>query len=173
MYYKGLALFFLAFYCCLQQAAAAPKTYQEYDTTAQELKDIQRVVDETLPDIEALLKKNGTFKPFAVVILANDSLAEIAVNDTAKAGYTEDDLKEELSIGALKGLYKVVAIFYVSQVTDPATGKPSKAVALFAEHTNDDFAYLFYYPYKISPRKEVIFGNSFGDFAPQVMFKPD
>lgn len=173
MYFRGLALFLLTFYCCLQQAAAARKGYPDYDTTAQELKDIQRVVNETLPDVEALLKKTGSFKPFAVVILANDSLAEIAVKDTAKTGYTEEDLKEELSIGALKGMYKVVAIFYPSQVTDPATGKVSKAVALFAEHTDDDFAYLFYYPYKISPGKGVIFGDSFGDFAPQVMFKPD
>lgn len=148
-------------------------TYPAYDTTAQELADIQRLIDATLPDVEAVLKKKGSFKPFATVILANDSIAEIDVKDSTKAGYTEDDLKEELSIGALKGTYKVVAIFYIRETSDPGTGKNTKAVAVFAEHTNDDFAYLFFYPYKITARKELIFGDSFGDFAPQVMFKPD
>ncbi|WP_162903347.1 hypothetical protein [Taibaiella koreensis] len=145
--------------------------YPAYDTTAEELADIQRVIDATLPDVEAMLKKKGSFLPFATVILANDSIADIAVKDSAKA-YTADDLKEELSIDALKGAYKAVVIFSAGRINDPSDGKETKAVLVFAEHTNDDFAYLFYYPYKITARKEVIFGESFGDFAPQVMFKP-
>jgi hypothetical protein len=51
-------------------------------------------------------------------------------------------------------------------VSDPDNGKQKKSVAIF------DFAYLFYYPYSITAKKEVVFGDSFGDFAPQVMFKP-
>lgn len=168
---KGLVLFFLIFCCSLQKVAA--KGYQDYDTASEELADIQRAIESALPDIETALKTKGSFKPFAVVVLANDSIAEIEVTDSVKTTYTEDDLKEELSIDALNGVYKVVAIFYLSPATDPATGKTAKTVAVFAEHTNDDFAYLFYYPYKIGPGKEVIFGDSFGDLAPQVMFKPD
>lgn len=147
------------------------QNYPAYDTASEELIDIQRLVNNTLPDIEAMLVAKRAFKPFASVILANDSIADIEVAKT-KADYSEDDLKEELSIGALKGEYKVVAIFSDTHITDPETGKDTKAVAVFAEHTNDDFAYLFYYPYTRNARREVVFGNSFGDFAPQVMFKP-
>jgi len=145
--------------------------YPAYDTAAEELGDIQRVIDATLPDIETMLKKKGTFRPFATVILLNDSIADIDVKDSAKS-YTEDDLKEELSIDALKGAYKAIVIFSAGRTTDPSDGKETKAITVFAEHTNDDFAYLFYYPYTITARREVIFGESFGDFAPQVMFKP-
>lgn len=149
----------------------AQNTYPEYDTASPELNDIQRVINETLPDIEMMLKQRATFLPFASVILANDSIADITITDTGKT-YTVDDLKEELSIGALKGLYKVVVIFSIEMVSVPGNGKQKKSVAVFAEHTNDDFAYLFYYPYTITPKKEVVFDDSFGDFAPQVMFKP-
>ena len=164
----SLILIFLAVFT----KAEAQNNYPEYDTASPELEDVQRVINASLPDIEVLLKQKGTFKPFASVILANDSIADIAVADTAKKTYTADDLKEELSIGALKGLYKVVVIFSIETVSDPDNGKQKKSVAVFAEHTNDDFAYLFYYPYSITAKKEVVFGDSFGDFAPQVMFKP-
>lgn len=145
--------------------------YPPYDSTAPELTDIQRVLNATLPDIEMLLRQKGTFRPFASVILANDSLADISIQDTTGKEYSADELKEELSIGALKGWYKVVVIFAPETISDPESGKAEKAVAVFAEHTNDDFAYLFYYPYTLSDKKEVLFGDSFGDFAPQVMFR--
>jgi|GEM_PF-1001030 len=152
---------------------AAQQSYPEYDTSAGQLQDIQRLVDATLPDIEAMLKQSGSFRPFASVILANDSIAEITVSDPSKTGYTPDELKEELSIDALKGVYKVVAVFYADRQADPETGKDTQVIAVFAEHTDDDFAYLFYYPFSVNARKEVIFGDSFGDFAPQVMFRAD
>lgn len=162
----SLVFIFLAVF-----AKANAQNYPEYDTASPELNDIQQVINETLPDIELVLKQKGTFKPFATAILANDSIADIAITDTAKKTYTADDLKEELSIGALRGLYKVVVIFSIETVSDP-NGERKKSIAVFAEHTNDDFAYLFYYPYSITSKKEVIFEDSFGDFAPQVMFKP-
>lgn len=168
MYCRKILLLLLV--CC---SFAARSNGQEYDTAAAELDDIQRVVEATLPDIETMLSEKGNFRPFAMVILANDSIAEISVPDSVKNTYTEDDLKEELSIGALKGDYRVVVIFYPARTTDPATSKRVTAVALFAEHTNDDIAYQLYYPYTITPRKEVVFGESFGDVVPQVMFNPD
>jgi hypothetical protein len=173
MRFTGIVLSLVLLCCSVPQAAAHTGGYQDFDTASEELADMQRVIEAAMPDIESLLKTNSSFKPFAVTILANDSIAEIEVKDSTGKGYTEDDLKEELSIGALKGDYKVVAIFYMSQVADPATGKMVKAVAVFAEHHHDDFAYLFYYPYTLSAKKEVIFGDSFGDLAPQVMYKAD
>jgi hypothetical protein len=171
MYVKAFCISLLLFFAC-KPCTAQENNYPAYDTTSPQLNDIQRVIDATLPDIETMLKQKGSFTPFATVTLANDSLADIAIKDPLKKAPTADDLKEELSINALKGLYKVVVIFSVENITDPASGKEKKAVAVFAEHTDDDFAYLFYYPFSISAKKEVSFGESFGDFAPQVMFKP-
>lgn len=168
---SGIAVILIVIFPFLQ--AKAQDTYPNYDTTSAGLNDIQHVINETLPDIEHLLQGKRTFRPFASVLLANDSIATIDAAASIKNGYTEEELKEELSIGALKGLYKVVAIFYQTLIIDPTDGKEKNAVVVFAEHTDDDFAYLFYYPFIISPgKKEVIFEDSFGDFAPQVMFKP-
>lgn len=165
-----LLLFLLS---CLARmpAHAQEHTYPEYDTASPELRDIQRLVANTLPGIETMLARHGTFMPFAAVVLDNGDEGEIHVTSGIRLDYTVDDLKEQLTIDALKGKYRLIVLFYVSQVPDPATGKEVTAVGVFAEHSNDDFAYQFYYPYKIDLRKKVAFGASFGDFAEQVMFR--
>jgi len=171
MHFK-IITFILLLLACGITSRAQGNGYPEYDTASPGLLDIQRVIDASLPDVEAMLKKKNSFLPFATVILANDSLADISIKDSTKTVYTADDLKEELSIGALKGLYKAVVIFSVDEVPDPVNEKPKKAIAVFAEHTDDDFAYLFYYPYAINAKRQITFSEPFGDFAQQVMFKP-
>lgn len=156
-------------------AQAQTSGQQAFQTDSEELTAVQRLINETFPAIEAQLKVHKTFEPMAAVIMADDSLGSVDVSTKEKFPDTEAKvaaLKEELSIGALKGEYKAVAVFYDTTVTDPNTGATIRAVGVFAEHTNDDFAYLFYYPYRITARKDVEFGESFGDFAPQVMYKP-
>src|SRR5690349_16626671 len=119
-------LILLLFICNFNYTQLSAQNYPEYDTASPELTDIQRVIDATLPDIEIMLKQKGTFAPFASVILANDSLADIALKDPSKKAPTADELKEDLSINALKGLYKVVVIFSAEKVRDPAGGKEEK-----------------------------------------------
>lgn len=144
-----------------------------FQTESEELVAVQRLINETFPAVEALLKTKKTFAPIAAVIMADDSLGQVDVSKgTADTGNRVAAIQEALSIGALKGAYKAVAIFYDTTIADPNTGAMIKVVAVFAEHTNDDFAYLFYYPYRFNARKEIEFGPSFGDFAPQVMYKP-
>lgn len=146
-----------------------------FDTESEELVAVQRMINETFPDIEAQLKTGKPLPPQATVIMADDSLGSVDLATPEKLSGTESKvaaLKEELSIGALKGTYKAVAIFYDTTVANPETGVMTRAIAIFAEHTNDDFAYLFYYPYRVTAKKTVEFGTSFGDFAPQEMYKP-
>ncbi len=146
-----------------------------FDTESEELIAVQRMINESFPAIEAELKTGKPLEPQAMVIMADDSLGSVNLASPGKLTGTESKvaaLKDELSIGALKGEYKAVAIFYDTTVTDPGTGGTTRAIAVFAEHTNDDFAYLFYYPYRLTAKKTVEFGTSFGDFAPQEMYKP-
>ena len=173
---KILILFFLMLSLSFNLQAQTPDTDPAaFQTESEELVAVQRLINETFPSIEALLKKDKTFAPVAAVIMADDSLGTVDVTSDKAAPDTGNKvaaIQEALSIGALKGEYKAVAIFYDTTIADPNTGAMIKVVAVFAEHTNDDFAYLFYYPYRFTARKDVEFGPSFGDFARQVMYKP-
>jgi len=114
----------------------------------------------------------GSFKPFAVVILANDSIAEIRAGKDQKDTFNMKDLEEELSIDALNGIYKVVSIFYMAKSTNNLLEPDTKVVAIHSEHTEDDFAYHFEYPYSKPTPKTVIFTEPLANFEEQVMFKP-
>src|SRR5689334_3778127 len=96
----------------------ASTVYPPYNPDAPELVDIQRTIDDAMDDIEDSLKLKGSFKPFAVVILANDSIAEIRAGKDQKDTFNMKDLEEELSIDALNGIYKVVSIFYMAKSTN-------------------------------------------------------
>lgn len=166
---------FLIFLLPFQLQAQAPLP-ANFEPESEEMTAIQRLIDETFPAIEILIKKGDFFDPLATVLFADDSTGVVEITagmshlpDSVKKA---DALKEALSIGALKGEYKAVAVFYDTIVPAPNTGIPTPAIAVFAEHTNDDFAYLFYFPYHFKKGKSVEFENSFGDYAPQVMYKP-
>ena len=175
---KYLPAFFFLFLCFVTRLNAQTDRKMVFDPYAEEVRDIQNLIVEIFPEIEDALKSKDSLVPFAAVITATDSIG--IINISLKKNATIEnatpvlvaELKDELNIPALKGEYKIIAVFYKTLVTDPETLNETDAIAIFAEHTNDDFAYLFYYPYRLSPEKEMIYGNSFGDFAPQEMFKP-
>lgn len=175
---KYLPVLCFLFFCCVTRLNAQADLKMVFDPYAPEVTDIQNLIVETFPEIEDALKYKDSLTPFAAVITATDSIGiiDISLKKNAIVERTTPalvaGLKEELNIPALKGEYKIIAIFYKTLVTDPETLTETDAIAVFAEHTNDDFAYLFYYPYRLSKEKEMIYGNSFGDFAPQEMFKP-
>lgn len=155
-----------------QQQQQQQPTYPPYNPDAPELVDIQRTIDDAMDDIEDSIKLKGSFKPFAVVILANDSIAEIHATKEQKDSFNMQDLEEELSIEALKGNYKVVSIFYLAKSTNNLLEPDTKVVAIHAEHTEDDFAYHFEYPYSKPTPKSVVFMEPLANFEEQVMFKP-
>lgn len=146
--------------------------YPPYDPDAPELADIQKTIDDAMDDVEDSLKKHGTFQPFAVVLMDNDSIAEIHVKKEAGKTFSVQDLEEELSINALKGVYKVVSIFYLSQSANEVPEKNNHVVTIHAEHSNDDFAYRFEYPYSKTTKSGVVFEAPTANFEEQVMFKP-
>jgi hypothetical protein len=164
--------FFILLVSCHSKAQQPASVYPPYNPDAPELVDIQRTIDDAMDDVEDSLKLKGTFKPFAVVILANDSIAEIHAGKEQKDSFSMQDLEEELSIDALKGNYKVVTIFYPAKSTNNLLEPDTKIVAIHAEHTDDDFAYRFEYPYSKPTPKTIVFGEPLANFEEQVMFKP-
>lgn len=154
-----------------QEQQQADNKYPPYDPDAPELKDIQRTIDDAMDDVEDSLNLHGRFQPFAVVILKNDSIAEIhAKNMTDSFSYK--DLEEELTIDALQGNYKVVSIFYLADTNDETKETNTSVVAIHAEHTDDEFAYHFEYPYTKSANHKVVFRAPTAGFEDQVMYKP-
>lgn len=170
-HYKLSFLFLLLFSFASCKAKAQDVVYPPYDPDAPELLDIQRTIDASMDDVEDSLQKHGTFKTFATAILPNDSIVDIQVKDVTK-NYTVAELEEELSVDALKGNYKVISIFYMYTMPDSAGLKGYKAVAVHAEHTNDDFAYRFEYPFSRSSKRIITFEAPTANFEEQIMFKP-
>jgi hypothetical protein len=165
-------LLLLSFLTIALHSRAQEVVYPPYDPDAPELSDIQRTIDDAMDDVEDSLKKHGTFQPFAVVLLDNDSIAEIRVRREAGKTFSIRDLEEELSINALKGVYKVVSIFYLSPSANELPGKNNNVVTIHAEHSNDDFAYHFEYPFSRTAKTGVVFEAPTANFEEQVMFKP-
>lgn len=170
--FRSLACILLILLSGLYAKAQQAPAYPPYDPDAPELADIQRTIDDAMDDIEDSIKLKGNFKPFAVVILANDSLAEIHAGKEQKDSFSIQDLEEELSIDALKGNYKVVSIFYMTKSTNDLLEPDTKVVAIHAEHTEDDYAYHFEYPYSKPTPKSVVFMEPLANFEEQIMFKP-
>jgi len=166
--------------CCLvlllsirhQHCMAQESPYPPYDPDVPEMADIQKIIDASMDDIEDSLKAKGTFLPFATVILQNDSIADIHVAQKNGEAYNVAELEDQLSINALNGTYKVVCIFHLDASDDPAATSDSKIVKVHAEHTNDDFAYRFEFPFTKNTKRQIVFGETAVDFEPQVMFKP-
>jgi hypothetical protein len=155
-----------------QHCSAQENPYPPYDPDVPEMADIQRVIDASMDDIEDSLKIRNDFQPFATVILQNDSIADIHVAQKNGEVFSIAAFEDQLSINALNGTYKVVCIFYLDASNDPAATGNSKIVKIHAEHTNDDFAYRFEFPFTRNARRQIVFGETAVDFEPQIMFKP-
>jgi hypothetical protein len=149
---------------CVPQLAMG----QNDDDDAAQLVDIQRLIDANFPDIEIALIR-GKLIPLAAVIMADNSMGAVEPGNASR-GSGVAELKEALSIGALRGTYKAIAVFSDTLITQPGGGQVH-AIAVHAEHTLDDFAYLFFYPYE-RKGKNIIFQESFGDTVAQEVYKP-
>lgn len=159
------------FFMVQQHCFAQENPYPPYDPDVPEMTDIQRVIDASMDDVEDSLRIRGSFQPFATVILQNDSIADIHVAQKSGEAYSIAELEDQLSVNALNGTYKVVCIFYLEASDDPAATGNSKVVKIHAEHTNDDFAYRFEFPYTRNAKHQIVFGETAVDFEPQIMFK--
>lgn len=151
------------------------QTFEEEDID-KGLDDIQLLIDATLPMIDSLLTMGQNDYLGITVMMADGSIAEVDVDLPPEAGNDPEArlalVQEELSLGALKGEYRAVALFYDGRAIDAASGTERSAVIVWAEHTSDDFAYRFSYPYWRDAKGDIEYGEGSGEVMEQIMYKP-
>ena len=132
------------------------------------MKEIQNILNSTLPFVEILLKEYGEFYPLASVVNLDEKVEQIT-------NFNGNDIEFPESTSVLENLknhlrtksnnFLAIAIFYNVRVKEDETD----AVAVFVEDKIENSAFTFYYAYKID-KKELIFGNSWKTLVPKEIF---
>jgi len=131
------------------------------------------LIDGTFPLIDTLLEKYGEFFPLAAAILQNDRIASVATYDgdeRPKSDTVIADLKEAIKVGFKNREYKAAVIFYDIYVTHPETNIKSDAVAIIYESAEENFGLKFFYPYKLSEKKELTYDRGWYNEIPKEIF---
>lgn len=149
------------------------KETTDYNKNSDELNELGLLIDKSFPFVEDLLKKYGEYYPFSFVLNNDDTVQPVGRHDGDDKPDSEvviKGLKELLKIETKKHKIKGIAIFYDVKTTDPETNQKTDAVAVFVEHRDGQQAYTFYYPYKLTDKKELTFRHSFGSSAAREIF---
>ena len=134
--------------------------------------DIEKLLDNTLPFVEDLIKIYGEFFPIASAIKANDSIVHIGTyngNERPSSDQLIADLKKSLK--AKKEEYTTIAIFYNVRVIDPNTNVKTDAIAVFVETKKEKVAFTFYYPYTLTKDNKFTTSNSWKNTKDKEIFK--
>jgi hypothetical protein len=145
----------------------------DYNKNSDELNELSFLIDQSFPFVEDLLKKYGEYYPFSFALNEDNTVAVIGRHDgdeNPDSLVVIKGLKEILKLETKKNKIKGIAIFYDVKTTDPKTNQKTDAVAVFVEHKDGQGAYTFYYPYKLTDKKELTFGDSFGGAATREIF---
>ena len=135
------------------------------------MSDVQRLLDNSFPFVEELLKNYGEFYPLASAIRADDSIAQIGTFDG-----NDNPLSEQVIAVLKKGLrakkenYKSIIIYYDVRVINPFSGQKTDAVAAYFESKYDKTAYVFYYPYVLTKGRCIEFFKSWKEEAGKEIF---
>ncbi|QEC67661.1 hypothetical protein FRZ67_10290 [Panacibacter ginsenosidivorans] len=124
---------------------------------------IMEILDATFPFVEDLLTKPGEFYPLSSAVDNKDSVAFVGTYDgdeNPESNTVIKDLKAGLKQGVERGDYKAIAIFYDVKVIDPDTNQKTDAIAVIVESKDEEDAYTFYYPYKLTKDKNLNYGDS-------------
>jgi hypothetical protein len=138
-----------------------------------EMTEVGFLIDKSFPFVEELLKKYGEFYPFSFALNIDNTVAGVGHydgNDNPDSQTVINGLKQTLKQEAGKNIIKAVTIFYDMKTTDPKTNQKTDAVAVFVEHKDGQEAYTFYYPYKLTDKKELILSESIGSATTKEIF---
>lgn len=135
------------------------------------MRDIERLLDSTLPFVEDLIRKYGEFFPLASAIKTDDAIAQVGTYSEEKKPLSAKVIAElKKSFRAKKEDYKTIAIFYDVRVVNPNTNLKTDAVVVFTETKNESTAYLFYYPYILKTGKQLTFSDSWKEKIDKEIF---
>jgi len=123
--------------------------------------DVERLLDQTFPFIEDLLKQHGEFYPLACAVKSNDSIVNAGAfdgNDRPLSAQVTADLKT--GFRTHKDDYKTIAVFYMVGVVNPNTKLKTDAVAVDVESKSETESYTFYYPNVLTTDRQLSFQRS-------------
>jgi hypothetical protein len=141
--------------------------------TAPNFKD--KLIDKTFPLVDSLLEKYGEFFPLAAVVLQDDSLASVATYDGDEKPLSDTviaHLKKAIKEGFKNGEYKAAVIFYDVYAMNPSTNIKSDAVAIIYESAEENIGFHFFYPYKLSKKKELTYERGwYNEVSKEILVK--
>jgi hypothetical protein len=149
------------------------KESTDYNKNSDELNELGFLIDQSFPFVEDLLKKYGEYYPFSFALNKDNTVVAVGRHDGDENPDSQvviKGLKEILKLETKKNKINGIEIFYDIKTTDPKTNQKTDAVAVFVEHKDGQGAYTFYYPYKLTDKKELTFGDSFGGAATREIF---
>lgn len=128
--------------------------------------DIEKLIDNTFPIIEGMLKRSGNF-PLQVSAIKHNGLYTRITTCYGAEQTSTTELVTELKKALRKktGFYRSVAIFSDMLIVDPDTSLQIRAIEVYIEAKNEMSAYIFYYPYSLPGNKEVRFGNTWSQIT--------
>jgi len=133
--------------------------------------DIEKLIDNTFPIIEGMLKRSGSFPLQASAIKLNSMFTRISTGYGAKQTTTSELITElKKALRKKTGCYRSVAIFSDMRIVDPYTSMQIPAIEVYIEAKNEMSAYIFYYPYTLPGKKEVRFGNTWSQITRKEIF---
>ncbi len=138
---------------------------------AQEIEDIQSIINIFFPFAEELIIKFGEFYPYAGAITTENEFVSVGFHEENKHLSSEKvlaSLKDTLKKGSQQ--YIVGIIFYEVKTKDAATGEIQDAIAVFVEHKSGQNAYEFFYPYKLEGEGDFVVGDSYGNSLAKEIF---
>jgi hypothetical protein len=113
--------------------------------------DCEQLLNFALPMAESMLELQGGFFPFASVILADGSLAEIEGLEGPDRPPPENligTIKAGLIEGARKQLYRATALISDVSVIGPQEAAAGAAISIELNH-RDDYSVTVLFPYRI------------------------
>ncbi|ATL49420.1 hypothetical protein COR50_20810 [Chitinophaga caeni] len=121
------------------------------------MKEIQALLDVTLPFATELLEKYGEFYPIAAAMQGDGSIMHIGSfdgNEYPTAEKLIEDLKE-----VFRESTKLIAgvILFDVNVINPEIGEPVDAITAWVESADMDTAFFFYHPYARDEKGQLSF----------------
>jgi hypothetical protein len=154
-------------------AVLSCKNERKATTTVKIMSYKDTLIDKTFPFIDTLLDRYGEFFPVAAAIKSDGTLASVATYDGYERPLSDDvikSLKKALKEGYKKGEYVAGVIFYDVRVVDPFTNEKKDAVAVLYESGSDSFAKKYFYPYTLTKKRELSYGEGWNNTLEKEMF---
>jgi hypothetical protein len=131
------------------------------------------LIDATFPLADGPIEKQGTFSPMASVVTNEGTILNITANEAEhdlQPYKAVDNLKKMIKTGAIAGQYIACVILYPERVINLFENNTVDTVAIFYESTQETKRWIYFYPYRFTPKKKVAYSRSWATVADKEVF---